>query len=120
MKIAITTKGDSLDAEVDSRFGRAAKFLVYNLDDETFEIIDNTQNLNAAQGAGVQSAQIVVNSGAEAVISGHCGPKAFGVLSSSGIKIYNADGATIAETLELYRQNKLTQADSADVGGHWS
>lgn len=119
MKIVFTTSGNDLEAALDSRFGRAPKFLVYDLENETFEIIDNQQNLNAAQGAGIQSAETVARSGVKAVITGHCGPKAFRVLKAAGIKVYNTDEPTIAGALDQYRSGKLIEAKSADVEGHW-
>lgn len=120
MKIALTTSGNDLNAPLDQRFGRAPKFLIYDLDANTFEIIDNEQNLNAAQGAGIQSAQNIARLGAKAIITGHCGPKAFRVLAAAGIKIYNTSAVTVTEALSLYRDGKLTEASSADVDGHWT
>ncbi len=120
MKIAFSTSGNDLSAPVDSRFGRAPKFLVYDLDKDTFVIVDNKPNLNAAQGAGIQSAETVVRSGANAVVSGHCGPKAFRVLAAAGVKIYNTGSGSVTEALALYREGKLTESTSADVDGHWS
>lgn len=119
MKIALSTSGNDLNAALDTRFGRAPKFLVLDLENGEFEIIDNQQNLNAAQGAGIQSAETVVRSGATALVSGHCGPNAFRVLSSAGVKVYNSDAATVAEALEQYKQGKLKEAGGADVQGHW-
>ena len=101
MKIALSTSGADLNAPLDSRFGRAAKFLIYDTEMTSFTIIDNQQNLNAAQGAGIQSAQTVAANGAQALVTGHCGPKAFRVLSSAGIKVYTTDALTIAAALEL-------------------
>lgn len=117
MKIAFTTSGNDLNAPLDSRFGRAPKFLVYDLDTNTFEVIDN--QLNAAQGAGIQAAEIVARSGAKSLVTGHCGPKAFRVLSAAGIKIFNTDAPTVAAALEQYRAGQLAEANSADVEGHW-
>ncbi|MBN1546120.1 MAG: NifB/NifX family molybdenum-iron cluster-binding protein [Syntrophaceae bacterium] len=119
MKVVFTTSGDSLDAPLDGRFGRAPKFLVYDLDSDKFEVIDNKQNLNAAQGAGIQAAETVARSGAKALVTGHCGPNAFQVLSAAGIKIFNSRAATISEALEQYRQESLPVANAADVKGHW-
>jgi predicted Fe-Mo cluster-binding NifX family protein len=119
MKIAFSTSGSDLSAPLDSRFGRAPKFLVYDLDSMSFEIIDNQQNLNAAQGAGIQSAETVVRSGAKVLVSGHCGPKAFRVLAAAGVKVYNSDAATVAAALEQFKAGKLKEAGSADVQGHW-
>jgi predicted Fe-Mo cluster-binding NifX family protein len=119
MKIAFTTSGDNPDASMDSRFGRAAKFLIYNLEADTFEIINNSQNLNAAQGAGIQAASTVARSGAKALVTGHCGPKAFHVLSAAGIKVYTADALTVKQALEQFKQGKLQETTSADVESHW-
>lgn len=118
MKVAFTTSGDGLDAQLDSRFGRAPKFLIYDLDAQSFEVIDNVQNLNAAQGAGIQSAETVAGSGAGAVVTGHCGPKAFRVLKAAGIRIFNTDLPTVAEALERYRAGELAEASGANVDGH--
>ncbi|MFH1075626.1 MAG: NifB/NifX family molybdenum-iron cluster-binding protein [Pseudomonadota bacterium] len=120
MKIVFTTSGNDLKSPLDSRFGRAPKFIVYDINDNTFEVIDNQQNLNAAQGAGIQSAERVARLGAKSVVTGHCGPKAFRVLMAAGIKIFNTDAKTVAEALEQYRDGKLGEAKSADVEGHWA
>ncbi len=55
MKIAFTTAGEDLQAALDRRFGRAPGFLVVDTATESCEYVANTQNLNAAQGAGIQS-----------------------------------------------------------------
>ena len=119
MKVVFTARGETLDADLDSRFGRAAKFLVYDLDSEDVEVVDNQQNLNAPQGAGIQAAQTVVGLGASALVTGHCGPKAYRALSAAGVTIYNTDAKTVAEALERFRSGELTPARSADVQGHW-
>ena len=120
IKIAFTTSGDDLNAPLDSRFGRAPKFLLYDLQSESFEVLDNAQSLNAAQGAGIQSAEAIARSGAKCLVTGHCGPKAFRVLSAAGIKIFNTDAPTVAIAIEYYRSGQLTEAKSANVQGHWA
>lgn len=119
MKIAISTSGTDLSAPVETRFGRAAAFLIFDTESGEFTIEPNEQNLNAPQGAGIQSAQNVAATGAEAMISGHCGPKAFRILSASNIAIYTSNAATIQEALDLFNAGKLTKAEEADVEGHW-
>ena len=118
MKIAFTTSGNDLTAPLDSRFGRAPKYIIYDLESGAFEAVDNEKNLNAAQGAGIQAAESVVRLGAGVVVTGHCGPKAFRVLSAAGVKVYNTDAPTVAEALERFRAGKLVAAQSADVEGH--
>lgn len=59
MKLAIPTDGNDLTAAMSASFGRAPKFMVVDSEAETFDFMNNTRNLNAAQGAGIQSAQNV-------------------------------------------------------------
>lgn len=118
MKLAFSTSGDSLAAALDSRFGRAPKFLIYDLEAQSFEVIDNRQNLEAAQGAGIQTAQNIVATGAAAIVTGHCGPKAFRVLQASGIKVFNSEAATVAEALQCYRNGQLAEALAPNSAGH--
>jgi predicted Fe-Mo cluster-binding NifX family protein len=119
MIIAFTTSGDTLEAPLDPRFGRAARFLLFDSESQTSSIIDNTVNLNAAQGAGIQAAETVARQGADVLVTGHCGPKAFKVLSAAGISVYHSDASTVAEALRRFRAGELTQAQEADVEGHW-
>ena len=119
MLIALTAQEESIESEVDSRFGRAKKFMIYDTDKETYFFIDNRQNLNSPQGAGIQSAQNVAETGADAVITGHCGPKAFKVLGAAGLQVYLGDGLKLNDAVEKYKKNELDKISSADVEGHW-
>jgi len=120
VKIAFSTSGEDLGAPLDTRFGRAPKFLVYDLDTDTFTVVDNRKTMDSAQGAGIQSAGTVARSGAGGIVTGHCGPKAFRVLAAAGIRIYNTDAPTVREALERYRAGSLKTAEAADVEGHWT
>lgn len=119
MKIAITAQGNTLDSKVDPRFGRAKGFILYDTDNDSFEYMDNQQNLNLPQGAGIQSAKNVINSGAQVLLTGHVGPKAFTTLSASDIEIYSGAENTVASAVEDFKNGKLTRAGDADVEGHW-
>jgi len=118
MKIAITSMDGTLDGMVDERFGRAKKIVVVGGTND-HETVDNVTNMNAAQGAGIQTAQNVVRSGATAVISAHLGPNAFRVLSAAGVEVYTASGMTVRDALEAYKTGKLPRLTGADVEGHW-
>lgn len=119
MKVAITSYGDKSGMTVDPRFGRAVQFLIYDTETDKTHVVDNSQNLNSAQGAGIQSAQNVINEGVEAVITGNCGPKAFRVLSAAGIKVYTVQDVTVQEALKALKENRLDLASGATVEGHW-
>ena len=119
MKIAVTTSGNDLEGNLDSRFGRAPRFLILDLESGNFEIVDNAQNLNAPQGAGIQAATAVVQAQVQVLITGHCGPKAFRVLRQTGVRIFNTTAGTVKEAVALYNSGQLSEATNADVEGHW-
>lgn len=120
MKIAVSSTGTDLNSEVDARFGRAKVFLIVDEESGSVEFVQNTQNIDAAQGAGIQSARTVAEAGAEVVLTGHCGPKAFKTLNAAGIKIVVGCSGTVSKVLEQYRAGELKPADNADVDGHWA
>ena len=120
MKIAISAKSENMKETVEKRFGRAQGFILYDTDTKTVTYKSNEQNLNAAQGAGIQTAQNVANMNAEAIISGHCGPKAFQVLTAADVKIYTvANGTVIEDAIKQLEEGKLQISGGADVEGHW-
>ncbi|WP_027723131.1 NifB/NifX family molybdenum-iron cluster-binding protein [Maridesulfovibrio zosterae] len=119
MKIAISCQGNDLNGDIDPRFGRAKGFLICDTETDTQEYVDNTQNLNAAQGAGIQSAQNVAATGATAVITGHVGPKAYTALEKGRIQVCLKEGGTVAQALSDFKDGKLSSASGADKPGHW-
>lgn len=119
MKIAVSSNGTDMESAVDPRFGRAANFLIYDTDSKDFSVLKNQQNLQAAQGAGIQAGQLVINAGAEVVLTGNCGPKAFQVLSQSGISVCIGVSGKAGEVVSDFLAGNLKPADSPNVEGHW-
>ena len=119
MKVAITSQGTDMNSAVDSRFGRAKYFIVTDTETGEFSAHDNSQNLNAVQGAGIQAGRNVVDLGVEAVITGNTGPKAFTTLQAGGVKIYTGATGTVAEAVEQFKAGALECASKANVEGHW-
>ncbi len=111
MKIAVSTEGSSLTDNMDLRFGRAGGFIIYDTAVEEFEYLSNEANLNAVQGAGIQSAQSIVDKNVEVVITGYCGPKAYKVLEAAEIKIYTAEKDTVANVIEKFKNNALKEQE---------
>jgi predicted Fe-Mo cluster-binding NifX family protein len=119
MKIVITAKGNTLDAAVDPRFGRAAYFIVFDTENETFEVIDNSAAAGLGGGAGVQAGAAVTRHNPQAVITGHCGPKAFRTLQAASIEVFTGAKGTVAEAIADHKNGKLSAVNGPDVAGHW-
>lgn len=105
MKIAFTSKGTSLDSQMDSTFGRA-NYLVF-LDTETnnIESYDNSETANQAHGAGPKASKELIERNIELLITGNMpGGNALPLLTKAGIEIYVANNAnTLKEALAEYQ-----------------
>jgi len=119
MKLAISARGQTLESELDPRFGRAKYFLLVDPEGGSLEVVENKQNLQRAQGAGIQAAQTVVESGAQAVLTGNCGPKAFKVLEAAKIPVAVGLDGSVREVLQLFKEGKINFAQEPNVEGHW-
>jgi len=120
MKIAVTATGATPESDVDPRFGRAKYFIIYDIDNGTWVSKDNTVNLNAVQGAGIQSAKNIIDAEAQAVITGNVGPKAFMVLQKAAIPMYTGAKGTVRDAIAAFSGGSLNSVDRATVEGHWS
>jgi len=117
MKIAVSSSGKDLDAQIDPRFGRCGYFLIIDLEDMSYEAFGN-ENTALSGGAGIQSAQFVASKGAGALITGNCGPNAVQALAAAGIKFYVRLTATVREAVESYKNGILTPATEANAPVH--
>jgi len=102
MKVAITATEPSLDAKVDPRFGRCAYFLIVDPESSQFEALENP-NVALGGGAGIQSAQLLAEKGAQAVLTGNCGPNAYQALFAAGISVIVGCSGSAREALEQYK-----------------
>ena len=119
MKVAITAKGNDLKSEVEPRFGRCQRFLLVDTETNEFEVIDNTENVNRSGGAGIGATELIASKGAEALITGHCGPNAFTTLNAAGIKVFLGSQGRVEEMLEKLEKGELQAVEAPDVKGHW-
>jgi len=118
MKIAISTNGSTLDAEVDPRFGRCQYFIIADPETMEFEVIDNSSAMSSG-GAGISAAQMIADKGVKAVLTGNCGPNAYQVLSSAGIQVITGVSGKAKDVIESYRAGKFQASPQANVPGHF-
>jgi predicted Fe-Mo cluster-binding NifX family protein len=86
MKIAVTSTGGSMDALVSEQFGRCQYFLIVDSVTMKFEAVSNLGE-QMQSGAGPKAAELIINNGAEVLLTGHVGDKAEEALKRGGIKI---------------------------------
>lgn len=118
MKICVTSSGNTLDALVDPRFGRAAYLTIVDSESMAFEAMPNAA-AGAMGGAGIQAAQTLAKRGVYVLITGNVGPNAFQALKSAGVKIVVGANGTIREVIEKFKRGELKETGAPTVDGHF-
>lgn len=116
MRIAITTTGNGLDAEVDPRFGRAQYILIVDPEGTIIDVIDNEPNRAAIGGAGIGAAKMLADRKVNVLLTGRCGPNALAALNAAGIQICEIPSGTARQALERFNRGEVSPVndDSAD------
>ncbi|HQI57402.1 MAG TPA: NifB/NifX family molybdenum-iron cluster-binding protein, partial [Syntrophorhabdaceae bacterium] len=118
MLIAITSDGPSLDAWLDQRFGRSPYFLIVNTNDMSFEAIENN-NVSLGGGAGIKSAQLIVDKKVTHVLTGACGPNAYGVLCAAGIEVITGCSGLVKDVINYFKEGALVSSEGPNVADHF-
>jgi len=115
MKICITAQGNTLEAQVDPRFGRCQCFIIVETDTLEFEAIENP-NIATMGGAGVQSGQLVAGKQTKAVLTGNVGPNAFQTLQAAGVEIITGISGSVRDAIAKYKKGELSPIKDPNVG----
>ncbi|MGB9785445.1 MAG: NifB/NifX family molybdenum-iron cluster-binding protein [Fervidicoccaceae archaeon] len=108
-KIAVSSEGKgNLEDPVASRFGRAPKITIVEIDDYgnilKVNVMDNP-GAGAESGAAVKTIQALVDAGVEAVVGPAFGPNAQAILDEVNIKgIVVPAGTKIKEAVEIAKK----------------
>lgn len=86
MKIAIASKGNTLESVLDTSFGRSAYFVVYDTETHAMEFIPNP-NKNLEEGAGSASVQLLATRNVSKIIAYEFGQKIKPLLDSLKIQM---------------------------------
>ena len=109
MKIVFTAKGENWDSPMDPRFGRMDMLVVYDEDSDKLEAIPNNETEMMEHGAGLQTAQKVLDLNPDIIITGNgAGQKALEILKRSNVKMYTGAGEmSLKEAYEAFKDGKL-------------
>ena len=119
MIVAVTSKGTHLSDEVDPRFGRAPYILIVDTGTMEYEALDNSSNVNAFKGAGIQAATMVAEKGAEVLLTGYCGPNAFRTVQAAGMRVVSDVTGTVEQVIKTFLSGNVQYSENANTEGHW-
>ncbi|NLD06286.1 MAG: dinitrogenase iron-molybdenum cofactor biosynthesis protein [Synergistaceae bacterium] len=117
MKIAIPTDEKNIDSTVCQSFGRTPYFLIYDIDTESADFIDNSA-ASSQGGAGIKAAQSLVDSKVSAILTPRCGKNAADVLTAANILIYKTESSSIKENIVAFKEKRLDQLNEIHAGFH--
>jgi len=110
MKIAVSSMEDrGIDSQASPIFGRCPYFVIVEIEGKEIKNVKTIKNSAAMQmgGAGITAAQLVANEGAEVVITGAAGPRAFQVFQQVGVKVLQGIQGTVKQNIDAYLDGKL-------------
>ena len=114
-KICITSEGNSLNSNVDPRFGRCKYFIFVEMDSRDFESVLNP-NIESMGGAGIQSGQFIADKGVKTVLTGNVGPNAFQTLQAAGVSVITGVSGIVEDAVQQYAAGALKPISSPSVG----
>lgn len=114
MKVAISSTGNDINAQIDPRFGRCSHLAIVDTTTMELQVFDNG-NINLDSGAGIKTAGFAASKGIEAVLTGNCGPKAMQVFNEAGIKVFTGQTGTVKEAVERFKNGLITPTSEANV-----
>jgi predicted Fe-Mo cluster-binding NifX family protein len=104
-KICFTSSGKDLSAELDPKFGRTLYFLIFDTETSEIEVVENP-NRDATQGAGIQTAQLILNKDVSMIVTGQVGPNARSILESANVNLIEGAAGKIEDILEQLKSEK--------------
>jgi predicted Fe-Mo cluster-binding NifX family protein len=117
MIVAVSSEGDGSSSKVDARFGRTNLFMLVETEGMVYTSVKN-ESSEGVGGVGPAVAQMLLDRGVKAVITGNVGPNAFRALSEGGVQIFEGSGHTVEEAVNLLMIGKLTRIGAATNPGH--
>ncbi|MFA6978617.1 MAG: NifB/NifX family molybdenum-iron cluster-binding protein [Ignavibacteriaceae bacterium] len=106
MLIAITSESMDLNSFVAEKFGRTPFVIFYDTEKNTFEFLRNPY-ANIFGGAGIQTAQFMIEKNAGAVITIEIGVHPLRLLESANVKVYSCAKKQVEEIVNQFVKGKL-------------
>lgn len=115
MRIAVPVDENKKDVCVS--FARTPFFMYYDTQSGETEVKVNPA-ADAAGGAGLKAAQVLLDENTEVLLTVRCGENAAEVLKAAEIKIYKTEGPDAKENIKAFTEDKLEELTHFHAGYH--
>ena len=105
MKIAVPSMGNSAKSDVSNKLGRCRYIVTYDTINKKYSATPNPGS-HLPDGSGPKVAEVVINSGADTLLSVEVGMKAYSVLAKARINIHLLESkGTVKSIVEKFIKN---------------
>ena len=119
MKLCIPImENKGLESIVYSHFGSASTFLIYDIDKESVEEIDNSDKQHIHGQCHPMNS--IDNKNIDAIVVGGIGARAINKLQANNIKVFRSEPGTVGFNIDLFRKNMLQELTLDDACAHHS
>jgi len=100
---------------VEPWFGRAAYFLLVDTDNMIADAIENESAGDPPAIGEINAARLVIDAGAQAVLTGNCGLDARHMLATAGVKLFQGIPGTGEEAVAQFKGGKLLEVPAPGI-----
>lgn len=118
MKIAIPVNEESIKPSVCISFGRTPYFMIYDTANHNYSFIDNSLAASSQGGAGIKAAQLIVDQGAEILLTPRCGQNAAEVFVAANVQLFKTNSEDAMAVIEAYESGQLAPLTEIHEGLH--
>jgi predicted Fe-Mo cluster-binding NifX family protein len=115
MKVAISSQGKRQDSPVELWLGRSAYFLLVDTGSMIFDAIENESAGDSADIGEVNAARLLIDAGAQTVLTGNCGYEVRRMFADAGIKLFQGVPGTVEEAVEQFKAGRLIEVSAPGI-----
>ncbi len=106
MKVLLVTDEPNLESKIAKRFGHANYYLIYDLESDTIEVMENP-----GHGEKHEILYDLANKGVKTFIVGNIGPGAYETVEEIGAEVYLARLMKAKDAIEKFKAGNLEKLE---------
>jgi predicted Fe-Mo cluster-binding NifX family protein len=114
-RVAVTSKGDSIDSEIGS-IGTSTYFIIFESKIDNFSAIRN-EAMGQGSDAGVRAAELLKSKGAGVIITSNIGKKGLQAFEKAGITVHSGCTGKVRESIQKCAKGELPECKGVTYVG---
>lgn len=114
-RVAVSSKGDSIDSEVSS-IGQSTHFIIFEGSPDSFKVIANEAR-GQGSDAGLKAANFLRSKDISIVITGTLGQRGFQAFKKAGVTVHAGCSGKVIESIQKCLKGELPECKGATYSG---